>query len=219
MRASRPCPAGPEATPHAVACEVRALLLGGDAEAARERYGTIVELLQRRASRLAFFYLRDAAEADEAVQDAFVRAYANLGTFDDRHPFEVWFTRILVNGCLDRIKARRRRARWLVPSGERDGRAGDGALEPVDPGETPEDRILARERRRALVAAIDRLPDRQRTVVLLSHLDGRSTREIGLLTGLSESTVRVHLFRAVRRLRQWLAAPERAAGATREDAR
>lgn len=219
MRASRPCPAGPEATPHEVACEVRALLLGGETDAARERYGTIVELLQRRASRLAFFYLRDAAEADEAVQDAFVRAYTNLGTFDDQHPFEVWFTRILVNGCLDRIKARRRRARWLVPSGERDGRTGDTAVEPVDSGETPEEQIVARERRRALVAAIDRLPDRQRTVVLLSHLDGRSTREISLLTGLSESTVRVHLFRAVRRLRQWLAGPERAADATREGAR
>jgi RNA polymerase sigma-70 factor (ECF subfamily) len=202
-----------------VACEVRALLLGGETDAARERYGTIVELLQRRASRLAFFYLRDAAEADEAVQDAFVRAYTNLGTFDDQHPFEVWFTRILVNGCLDRIKARRRRARWLVPSGERDGRTGDTAVEPVDSGETPEEQIVARERRRALVAAIDRLPDRQRTVVLLSHLDGRSTREISLLTGLSESTVRVHLFRAVRRLRQWLAGPERAADATREGAR
>lgn len=219
MRASRPCPAGPEATPHEVACEVRALLLGGETEAARERYGTIVELLQRRASRLAFFYLRDAAEADEAVQDAFVRAYTNLGTFDDQHPFEVWFTRILVNGCLDRIKARRRRARWLVASGERDGRTGDTVVEPVDSGETPEEQIVARERRRALVAAIDRLPDRQRTVVLLSHLDGRSTREISLLTGLSESTVRVHLFRAVRRLRQWLAGPERAADATREGAR
>lgn len=202
-----------------MACEARALLLGGEVEAARECYGTIVEALQRRASRLAFFYLRDAAEADEAVQDAFVRAYTNLGTFDGQHPFEVWFTRILVNGCLDRIKARRRRARWLVPAGERDGLAGEAAFEPVDSGETPEDRIVARERRRALVAAIDRLPDRQRTVVLLSHLDGRSTREIGLLTGLSESTVRVHLFRAVRRLRQWLAGPERAADVTREDAR
>lgn len=219
MRASRPCPAGPEATPHAVACDVRALLLGGEVEAARERYGDVVALLQRRASRLAFFYLRDAAEADEAVQDAFVRAYTNLGTFDEQHPFEVWFTRILVNGCLDRIKARRRRARWLVPAGEYDGQPGQAALEPVAPGETAEQQILSRERRRALVAAIDRLPERQRTVILLSHLDGRSTREIGLLTGLSESTVRVHLFRAVRRLRQWLVGQDHAAEAAREDAR
>jgi len=219
MRGSRPCPAGPEATPHAVACDVRALLLGGEVEAARERYGDVVALLQRRASRLAFFYLRDAAEADEAVQDAFVRAYTNLGTFDEQHPFEVWFTRILVNGCLDRIKARRRRARWLVPAGERDAWPDGTTQEPVAPGQTAEEQIVSRERRRALVAAIDRLPDRQRTVMLLSHLDGRSTREIGLLTGLSESTVRVHLFRAVRRLRQWLVGPEHAAQTAREDAR
>ena len=76
---------------------------------------------QRRASRIAFHYLRDAAEADEAVQDAFVKAYSHLSTFREELPFEVWFTRILINGCLDRIKARTRRERWLVPMPESPG--------------------------------------------------------------------------------------------------
>ena len=65
--------------------------------------------------RIAFHYLRDAAEADEAVQDAFVKAYTHLASFREELPFEVWFTRILINGCLDRIKARTRRERWMVP--------------------------------------------------------------------------------------------------------
>ena len=70
---------------------------------------------QRRASRIAFHYLRDAADADEAVQDAFVKAYMHIGTFREELPFEVWFTRILINGCLDRLKARRRREKWIAP--------------------------------------------------------------------------------------------------------
>ena len=92
---------------------------------ARERYAELVARHQRRAARIAFHYLRDWAEADEAVQDAFVKAYSHLSTFREELPFEVWFTRILINGCLDRIKARTRRERWMVSMpdggpGERD---------------------------------------------------------------------------------------------------
>ena len=72
---------------------------------------------QRRAARIAYHYLRDSAEADEAVQDAFVKAYQHLASFREELPFDVWFTRILINGCLDRIKARTRRERWLRPDG------------------------------------------------------------------------------------------------------
>src|SRR5690606_27302926 len=92
---------------------------------ARERYADVVERHQRRASRIALHYLRDAADADEAVQDAFVKAFTHIGSYKEEWPFEVWFTRILINGCLDRLKARRRRDRWVVPmidpaTGDRD---------------------------------------------------------------------------------------------------
>ena len=63
-------------------------------------------------------HLRDVAVGDEAVQDAFVKAYCPLASFREELPFEVWFTRILINGCLDRIKARTRRERWLVSAPE-----------------------------------------------------------------------------------------------------
>jgi RNA polymerase sigma factor (sigma-70 family) len=78
-------------------------------------------------------------------------------------------------------------------------------VESAAPGPSPEDSLLSDERHRNVTAAIQRLPERQRTVVLLTHLDGRSPREVSQITGLNESTVRVHLFRAVRRLRSWLA--------------
>ena len=66
---------------------------------------------------------------------------------------------------------------------------------------SPEDALLGDERRREMQKAIDALPDRQRTVLLLCHAEGQSPREVGELTGLNESTVRVHLFRALRKLR------------------
>src|SRR6478735_2026605 len=97
------------------AVEVKALQAAGELDRARDRFADLVSRHQRRALRIAFHYVRDAADADEAVQDAFVKAYSHIGTFREELPFEVWFTRILINGCLDRLKARKRREKWLVP--------------------------------------------------------------------------------------------------------
>ena len=160
---------------------------------------------QRRAARIAFHYLRDSAESDEAVQDALVKAYSHLSSFREELPFEVWFTRILINGCLDRIKARTRRERWLVPMPESPHGQRDFTDRVASSGPSPEDLVLGRERRKKLAAALARLPERQRSVFMLSHYEGCTSREVSALTGLNESTVRVHLFRAIRRLRTLLA--------------
>jgi RNA polymerase sigma-70 factor (ECF subfamily) len=175
---------------------------------------------QRRASRIAYHYMRDSAEADEAVQDAFVKAYQHLASFREELPFDVWFTRILINGCLDRIKARTRRERWLVPMSARSAGATDGAPAERDMtervparGQSPEDALLGRERRREIATALAKLPERQRSVFVLSHVEGRTSREVSALTGLNESTVRVHLFRAIRKLRSLLSTGDAASAA------
>jgi RNA polymerase sigma-70 factor (ECF subfamily) len=208
-------PSRPQHEATALAREVRSHLAAGDQARARERFEALVVLWQRRALRLAWHYLRDTAETDEVVQDAFVRAYTNLLSYQETSPFDVWFGRILVNACLDRIKARARRQRWQVPLADQGG--PDGPLDPPAPAATPEDALLEGERAAALREAIDALPDRQRQVVLLSQLEGHTTREVSEVTGLSESTVRVHLFRAMRRLRALLDA--RRTSTRREGAR
>jgi RNA polymerase sigma-70 factor (ECF subfamily) len=197
-----------------VALDIRAFQAEGRLDAARERYTEVVTRYQRRAVRIAYHYLRDAADADEAVQDAFVKAYTHLGTFREDLPFEVWFTRILINGCLDRLKARRRRERWIAPPAlDPNGDERDPADYLPSRGPSPEDVVLADERRRQLMNAVAELPERQRMVFMLSHFDGRSSREVSALTGLNESTVRVHLFRAIRRLRGLLvSSPSNASG-------
>ena len=185
-----------------VALDIRAYQAEGRLDAARERYSEVVTRYQRRAGRIAYHYLRDAADADEAVQDAFIKAYVHIGTFREDLPFEVWFTRILINGCLDRIKARRRRERWIAPPLlDPSGSERDPAEYIPSRGPSPEELVLSAERRQQLMGAVAELPERQRMVFMLSHFDGRSSREVSAMTGLNESTVRVHLFRAIRRLR------------------
>jgi len=192
--------AAPPSEDSLLAVEIRELVERGAMELARERFGDLVLFHQRRASRIAYQYLRDAFEADEAVQDAFVKVFGHITSYRETWPFEVWFTRILINGCLDRRKARARRDRWFVAgeiSASDESRASlDG---PADGN--PEQRLLARERRARIAAAVDRLDGRQRTVFMLCHYGDCTPREVSAMTGLNVSTVRVHLFRAARKLR------------------
>src|SRR5437899_1203540 len=144
-----------------VAIEVRGLVERGQMDEARERFAELVTLHQRRALRIAFQYLRDAAEADEAVQDAFVKVFSHISSYREAWPFEVWFTRILINGCLDRRKARVRRDRWIVPADDPAAAAHDRRV--LAPGHQhtskqadPEARLLARERHARMTDAVDR---------------------------------------------------------------
>jgi RNA polymerase sigma-70 factor (ECF subfamily) len=191
--------AAPLSADSALAVEIRDLVERGEMDEARDRFGELVAMHQRRASRIAYQYLRDASDADEAVQDAFLKVFSHISAYREAWPFEVWFTRILINGCLDRRKARGRRERWFV--GGEPSVADEARASVVNPPSDPEHRLLSRERRARLASAIDRLDGRQRTVFMLCHYGDCTPREVSAMTGLNESTVRVHLFRAARKLR------------------
>src|SRR6266550_2117199 len=145
-RERRPVP-GPSAEDTRLAVEIRELVARLEMDEARDRFSALVVAHQRRASRIAFQYLRDVADADEAVQDAFVKAFSHIASYREAWPFEVWFTRILINGCLDRRKSRLRRARWFVSTDvahlSENARPAFGGTAALD----PESRLLARERR------------------------------------------------------------------------
>ena len=191
--ASHPSPAS------VLAAEIKGLIEAGERDQARERFGALVALMQRRAVRIAFQYLRDAADADEAVQDAFVKVFLHIDQYRSELPFDVWFTRILVNAALDRLKARGRQQRWISHSTDEEKQS---LVEQVPAGDAShERRLLAKERWGQVTAAVAALPDRQRLVFTLCHLDERTPAEISAATGMSQATVRVHLFRALRKLR------------------
>jgi RNA polymerase sigma-70 factor (ECF subfamily) len=198
---TRPEGTGAVSVDSALATEIKALLVQGERDRARELFGELVAHQQRRAVRIAYHYLRDPHDADEAVQNAFIKVFTHMASYREDYPFEVWFTRILVNACLDMRKSRGRRLRWSVPMPMAPGTA------PVEAPATtpsPEQRLVSAERAAQIAAAVARLPERQRAVFSLCHLAEQSTRDVSEALGLSEATVRVHLFRAVRKLRQLL---------------
>jgi RNA polymerase sigma-70 factor, ECF subfamily len=195
--------ADPSASPASqLAAEIKRLVLAGERDLARERFGALVTLLQRRALRVAFHYLRNPADADEAVQDAFVKVFLNIEQYKDDLSFDVWFMRILVNASLDRLKARNRHHRLVTPVADEQD---DWSIQQVPASEpSSERRLLARERWAQVAREVAALPDRQRLVFTLSHVDEQTPGEIAAATGMSPATVRVHLFRALRKLRSVL---------------
>jgi RNA polymerase sigma-70 factor, ECF subfamily len=187
----------------ALAAEVKSLVVAGERDAARERFGALVASQQRRAVRLAYQYLRDTHDADEAVQDAFVKVFTHITSYREDLPFEVWFTRILVNACLDLRKSRARRLRWVLPI-ERPYAPDAAPPDVPDRDRTTEEKLVSRARIKEIATAVDQLPERQRTVFMLCHFGDQTTSQVSQALGLSEATVRVHLFRAVRKLRRLL---------------
>ena len=183
-----------------VASEIKALVQAGEREAARDRFGALVALLQRRGLRIAYHYLRDAADADEAVQDAFVKVFLHIEQYREDLSFDVWFMRILVNACLDRLKSRNRQQRWLVSPTDQNHESRP-VEQAAGPEPSTEHQLLVREQWNRVLQAVATLPDRQRLVFTLSHVDERTAAEISAVTGMSPATVRVHLFRSLRKLR------------------
>jgi RNA polymerase sigma-70 factor, ECF subfamily len=202
-RSERPERLERQAADSALAAEVKALVVAGERDMARERFAGLVASQQRRAVRIAYQYLRDAHDADEAVQDAFVKVFTHITTYREDLPFEVWFTRILVNACLDLRKARARRLRWVLPL-ERPYSPEAPIADAPSRDRTAEDTLVSRARVQEIAAAVDELPERQRAVFLLHHFGDQTTNQVSAALGLSEATVRVHLFRAVRKLRRLL---------------
>ena len=164
----------------------------------------LVGRYQQRAYRIAWSILRDAEEARDLSQEAFVRLFQTAGTFRGRARFSTWFYRVLVNLCLDH----RRKHRWWRQLFAREEGAGTdepSALEQQPaPARDPVD-ALGRERDLADVWDMARsLSPQQRAVLVLHVQEELSMSEVASVMGCAEATARVHLHRALSTLRMAL---------------
>jgi len=162
-------------------------------------FDALVARHQGRAYRLAWSLLRDAEDARDVSQEAFLRVYRTAYGFRGDARFSTWFHRILVNLCLDHRRRGRWWRRWLVRE-DGEGEVDRHPAPVADPGE----RLGDDQRRARLWAAVGRLSPRQRAVIVLHAQEELTTTEIAAVLDCSEVTVRVHLHRAVSVLRQSL---------------
>ncbi|MGH7775522.1 MAG: RNA polymerase sigma factor [Candidatus Binatia bacterium] len=168
----------------------------------RQAFEVLVERYKQKAYRIAFDFTRDREEAKDLSQEAFLRAFSHLKSFDRRATFYTWFYRIVVNLCLDHHR-RRKRISW-EPFDEKAEKAAERS-ELLEAPSSPDQEAMAREISRRVGIAMESLPPKQRTAFLLKNHQGLSIREIALVMRTAEGTVKVHLHRAVAALRQNLA--------------
>lgn len=152
-------------------------------------FSYIVEKYQDIVYSIAFKVLKNREDAEEIAQESFVKAYKSLHTFRGTAKFSTWMYRITYNTCITEV--RKKKIRFT-------------STDDIQIGEEAEemnlDGIPAENREKAIKAAMEKLPEDEYTLVLLYYFEDQSIDEIGKITGLTESNVKVKLFRARKKL-------------------
>jgi RNA polymerase sigma-70 factor, ECF subfamily len=170
--------------------------------ASRPAFEQLMRQYNQRLFRVARSILKDDADAEDALQDAYVQAYRKLGGFRGEAELSTWLTRIVINEALMRVR-KRRRDQNVVSFSERADAAP--ALDVADDtAESPSDAALRGEVRKVLEKRIDELPAAFRTVFVMREVEDMTARETAEALGIPEGTVRTRLFRARAMLREAL---------------
>ena len=169
----------------------------GDAEAYRE----LVERHGRNVFRLSYRLTGNEQDAEDVVQETFLKAYRNLSRYDGRAGFGTWAYRIATNSALDLLRRRERARTEPLPDGE-------DAPEPPSEGLTPERVAEGSELGRRLARAMTRLSASEKTAFVLRHQEGCSLQEIAAALGIRTGAAKTCVFRAVAKLRAALRSVE-----------
>jgi RNA polymerase sigma-70 factor (ECF subfamily) len=170
---------------------------GGD----REAFSELVQRYQKRLYNFVFRTLQNREEAEDAVQEVFLRVYHAIRNYCPESSFTTWIFRIASNYCIDCFRRRKHANVSLTvnaPEGE------ESTMEIPDSTHNPEMLFYNTELQEALSDAIHSLPPKYRMVILLRHQQNLSYQEISEITGLPEGTVKAQIFRARRLLRERL---------------
>jgi len=177
---------------------VRAVLAGD-----KEAYGALVVRHGHSLFRVAFRITGNEADADDVVQEAFLRGYRKLDTFQSRANFSTWIYRIAVRCALDKLKAARTNESSRVAE-ETDPESDD--VQVADRTAGPERLILSGEIGALQEAALSGLSPTERTAFVLRHVEDCSTEEIAAALGVAPNAAKQTVFRAVHKLRLRLSA-------------
>jgi RNA polymerase sigma-70 factor, ECF subfamily len=178
------------------------------ADVARARSGdesafqALVERHSRSVFRLAYRMTGNEHDAEDVVQETFLKAYRRLQQFEERAHFGSWLYRIAANCAYDSLRSRKRREdQSAMPEQEEQDELMQSAAADAP---SPERLVFSGQVQRRVQSAMARLSERERAAFVLRHFEQLSTKEIGDTLGLDEGAVKHSVFRAVRKLREAL---------------
>jgi RNA polymerase sigma-70 factor (ECF subfamily) len=172
-------------------------VLDGDKDA----YGLLVARHSLSVFRVAFRITENEADADEVVQETFLRSYRNLGSFNAQANFRTWIYRIAMNCALD-VLNKSKKLTALPVAEEYD--AEQVAVQLADGAAGPDRLLLSQEIEVRRQAAMKKLTPTERLAFVLRHMEDRSTEEIATVLGIAPNSAKQAVFRAVQKLRQSL---------------
>jgi RNA polymerase sigma-70 factor (ECF subfamily) len=172
----------------------------GDGDA----YRALVERHSRSVFRLAYRMTGNEQDAEDVVQETFLRAYKQLHRYEARASFGTWLYRIASNYSLDLVRSRKRHPQMAM-DGAAAGEEGTNIVHLVASEAPGPDRLLfGDEVQRTVASTLDELSQQERTAFVLRHFEGQSIEEIGSSLGLSGNATKHSIFRAVQKLRRAL---------------
>jgi RNA polymerase sigma-70 factor (ECF subfamily) len=169
----------------------------------RAEFARLVEIYSGTIYRLAAKMLDNPQDAEDVLQETFIKAYRHLADFDGRSNISTWLYRIATNEALMQLR-RRKHPSLSIDEPLETTEQEQEPLQIVDWCCMPEEELMSAESRAYLDQAIDELPPRLRVVFLLRDIEGLSTQETGEVLNLSETAVKTRLSRARLRLRELL---------------
>ncbi|HMJ62107.1 MAG TPA: sigma-70 family RNA polymerase sigma factor [Bryobacteraceae bacterium] len=165
-------------------------------------FGALVERHSRSVFRLAFRMTGNEQDAEDLVQETFLKAYKQLHRFDGRSAFGTWLYRIAANCSLDLIRARKNRAERQTSASSSE--AIDLLDQVAAPGPSPERLARSGQVASLLKPALEQLTDLERTAFVLRHYEGCGIAEIAGMLGVETNAAKHSVFRAVQKLRRAL---------------
>lgn len=174
------------------------LALKGDQRA----FAELVALYQDKLFHMAYRMLNNRQEAEDVVQETFLRVHKNLERYDENLKFSTWIYRIATNLCIDRLRKRKPTYSLDAESSEHEGLDGYSMI-PSD-NRTPESEMLLSETQRIIHEAIDSLPPKYKTVMMLRYIQELSLQEISDVLDMPVTTIKTRVHRGREFLRKKL---------------
>jgi len=158
----------------------------------KDLFRLLVRRYQRSVYGMGISFFRNAEDASDFVQEVFLKVYRSLSRFEERSRFSTWLYKIAYNTAINGVN--RRKEYWSLAEAD---------VEPSD-GDTPERLMIREAAREAVLASLQELPERYRVCVDLFFFYDRSYREIEAVTGFPVNTIKSHVYRAKKLLREKL---------------
>lgn len=174
------------------------MALKGDQQA----FAELVDLYQDKLYHMAYRMLSNRQEAEDVVQDTFLRVYKNLDRFDETLKFSTWIYRIATNLCIDRLRKRKQTYSLDAESQDYEGLDGYSMIPSDD--RTPESELILSDTQRIIHQAMESLPPKYKTVMMLRYIQDLSLQEVGDILGMPVTTIKTRVHRGREFLRKKL---------------